>query len=73
MTTDTADRIARLIGLQPTEPVTAEDRADIEVLANAEDRGFRLATRCLVCGQWLVAAKSVRLHVGPKCRKRVME
>jgi hypothetical protein len=57
----------------PHEPVTAEDRLDAKVLAEAQARGFRLATRCTRCGQWVVAPTSVRLHMGPVCRKRVME
>jgi hypothetical protein len=65
--------LARLIGLERTEPVDADDRADLEVLNAAAELGFRLATRCLVCGQWLVAPKSVRLHIGPKCRKRAAQ
>jgi Family of unknown function (DUF6011) len=52
------------------EPLTAEDRADIDVLIAAAERGFRLATRCTRCGQWLVAPSSVRAHMGPVCRGR---
>lgn len=52
------------------EAPTSEDRADAQVLADAADRGFRLAVRCLDCGHWLTRANSVRLHRGPKCRAR---
>jgi hypothetical protein len=52
------------------EPVTAEDRADIDVLIAAAQRGFRLATRCTRCNQWLVAPSSVRAHLGPVCRAK---
>jgi hypothetical protein len=52
------------------EPLTAEDRADVDVLIKAAERGFRLATRCLRCNQWLVAPSSVRLHLGPVCRRK---
>jgi hypothetical protein len=55
----------------PHEPLTAEDREDINVLIAAAERGFRLATRCTRCGQWLVAPSSVRAHIGPVCRQRV--
>jgi len=54
----------------PREPLTAEDRADLAVLEAAAQRGFRLATRCIRCGQWLVAPTSVRAHLGPVCRTR---
>jgi hypothetical protein len=54
------------------EPLTAEDRADLEVLIAAAERGFRLATRCTRCGQWLVAPSSVRQHLGPVCAKRLV-
>lgn len=53
------------------EPLTAEDRADVDVLIAAAERGFRLATRCTRCNQWLVAPSSVRRHLGPVCRSKV--
>lgn len=53
------------------EPLTAEDRADFDVLLAAAERGFRLATRCTRCNQWLVAPSSVRAHLGPVCRARL--
>ncbi|WP_099319530.1 DUF6011 domain-containing protein [Mycobacterium ostraviense] len=49
------------------DPLSAEDRADLDVLIAAAERGYRLATRCLRCGQWLVAPSSVRRHLGPVC------
>jgi len=52
--------------------LTAEDRADLAVLEAAAQRGFRLATRCIRCGQWLVAPSSVRAHLGPVCRARAV-
>ena len=57
-------------GHDPDEPLTAEDRADFDVLIAAAERGFRLATRCLRCNQWLVAPSSVRAHLGPVCRMK---
>ncbi|WP_420845334.1 DUF6011 domain-containing protein [Mycobacterium lentiflavum] len=53
------------------EPLTAESRADIDLLIAAAERGFRLATRCTRCNQWLVAPSSVRAHLGPVCRAKV--
>lgn len=61
----------RQLGLQRHEPLTAEDRADLDVLAAAAERGFRLAVRCTRCNQWLVAPTSVRRHLGPVCRSHV--
>jgi hypothetical protein len=59
---------------QPSGRPTAdreEDRLDAAVLAEARERGFRLAVRCHRCGQWVVAAKSVALHLGPTCRRKL--
>ncbi|MFC5332872.1 DUF6011 domain-containing protein [Mycobacterium branderi] len=56
---------------EPHEPLTPEDRADIDVLIAAAERGFRLATRCTRCNQWLVAPVSVRTHLGPVCRSKI--
>jgi hypothetical protein len=50
---------------------TADDRADIDVLIAAAERGFRLAVQCLDCGQWLANPTSVRAHRGPRCRARL--
>ena len=52
------------------EPLTAQDRADIDVLIAAAERGFRLATRCIRCDQWLVAPSSIRAHMGAVCRAK---
>jgi len=49
---------------------TAEDRADAELLAEAERRGYRLAVRCVDCGHYVVSAASIAAHRGPKCRAR---
>jgi hypothetical protein len=53
------------------EPLTAEDRADLDVLIAAAERGYRLAVRCTRCNQWLVAPSSVRRHLGPVCQAKV--
>ncbi len=55
----------------PHEPPSEEDRADLDVWVAAAERGFRLATRCTRCGQWVVAPSSVRAHMGPVCRAKV--
>lgn len=54
------------------EPLTAEDRADLDVLIAAAERGFRLSTRCLDCGHWISAPRSVRRHRGPKCHAKAV-
>lgn len=54
------------------EPLTADDRADFDVLIAAAERGFRLAVRCTRCGQWLVARKSVAAHIGPVCATKAV-
>lgn len=55
------------------EPLDAEDRADLAVLHAAAERGYRLAVQCTRCGQWLVAATSVRAHIGPVCRTKAVD
>ncbi len=58
-------------------PPAAGDRIDAELDAQALDaaraRGFAVATRCTRCGQWVVAPKSVALHMGPVCRAKTAE
>ena len=66
----TADPTA-LPGYQRHEPITAQDRHEAAVLAAAAELGYRLSTRCLRCGHWIVAPKSVAAHMGPVCRARV--
>lgn len=46
---------------------SAADRREAEFLAEARALGFRLATRCLDCGHYLVAERSVLRHRGPHC------
>ena len=55
------------------EPVTAEDRREAALLDEAAQLGFRLATRCTRCNQWVVNSKSVSAHMGPVCRARMAE
>lgn len=59
------------LGLQRHEPLTAEDRADIDVIVAAAERGFRLAVRCTACGHWISNPTSVRRHLGPRCAARM--
>ena len=61
-----------LPGYQRHEPVTAEDRHEAALLTAAAEMGYRLATRCLRCNQWIVAPKSVAAHMGPVCRAKVV-
>ncbi|WP_420063900.1 DUF6011 domain-containing protein [Mycobacterium marinum] len=60
------------LGLQPHEPLTVDDRADLAVLNAAAERGFKLAVRCTRCKQWLVAPASVRRHLGPVCATKAV-
>jgi hypothetical protein len=50
---------------------TAEDRREAAVLAEAAKMGYRLATTCLDCGQWISNHVSVASHRGPRCRARL--
>ncbi|HOB50961.1 MAG TPA: hypothetical protein PKK01_16870 [Mycobacterium sp.] len=47
-----------------------EDRLDAQALDAARARGFAVAVPCTRCGQWVVAPKSVALHMGPVCRAK---
>lgn len=38
--------------------------------AEVRRHGARVATKCRVCGRWLVAPKSRAAHEGPKCRAK---
>ncbi|MGC5246434.1 DUF6011 domain-containing protein [Gordonia sp. DT219] len=50
----------------------ADDREETKFIAEAHERGYRLAVRCTVCGHWLVQADSVAAHVGPQCRGKAV-
>jgi Family of unknown function (DUF6011) len=52
------------------EPLTAEDRREAQVLAEAAELGYRLAVQCRCCGQWLTNPTSVRGFIGPVCRAK---
>lgn len=49
---------------------TAEDRADFDLLAEAQRRGYRLTCRCLDCRRWLADPVSIAAMRGPVCRAR---
>jgi hypothetical protein len=34
------------------------------------DGHFRLAVQCDICGRWLTASESKRVHRGPRCRAK---
>ena len=55
---------------RPRDALDAEDRADAELLAEAERRGYRLSCRCIDCHRPLVSPKSVAVMRGPTCRAR---
>ena len=55
------------------EPVTADDRHEQKVLAEAAELGYRLAVQCRCCGSWLVADRSVREFIGPVCRAKAVD
>jgi hypothetical protein len=72
-TTRIADtEFTRLLGLQRHEPLTPEDREDLDLLFKAAERGFRLATRCTACGAWISNPISIRRHLGPVCAKKAV-
>jgi hypothetical protein len=64
--------LTRFYGLDRHEPMDAEDRADLAVVAAAAERGYRIAVRCRACGAWLTNPVSVRQFIGPKCRAKAV-
>jgi hypothetical protein len=50
-----------------------EDALQANLIAEARGLGLRLAVRCARCNQWVVAPKSVALHLGPTCRRKIAE
>lgn len=53
------------------EPRLSADRTDDAIIDAATNAGFRIAVPCVRCGSWLVAAESVRLRMGKRCRAKV--
>lgn len=54
------------------EPLTADERREVELVAAVAELGYRPAIQCRVCGAWLVAAKSVARHIGPRCAAKAV-
>lgn len=71
-TTIGSTNFTRLLGLERHEPLTSEDRADIDFIVAAAERGFRLAARCADCGHWISSPASLRRHLGPKCAAKAV-
>lgn len=59
-----------MFGMDSGLPLTPEDRADMDVVIAAVERGFRIAVQCRSCGRWLVEKESVRYQLGPTCRAK---
>lgn len=61
-----------MFGHAPHEPLTPEDRQDIDVIVAAVERGFRVAVQCQACGHWLSNPRSVKAFMGPRCAARAV-
>ncbi len=57
----------KMFGHAPHEPLTPDDRQDLDVIIAAVERGFRVSVQCRVCGHWLSSPRSVKAFVGPRC------
>jgi hypothetical protein len=66
------DHLSSLIGLQRHEPLTPEDREDLELLTRAAERGFKLSTTCVDCGHPITTISSIRRHRGPHCHAKAV-
>jgi primosomal protein N' len=64
--------LSKLFGHAPHEPLTPEDREDLNAIVAAAERGFRVAVRCSACGHWLSNPRSVRAFLGPRCAARAV-
>ncbi|WP_298442808.1 DUF6011 domain-containing protein [Gordonia sp. (in: high G+C Gram-positive bacteria)] len=53
-----------------TEALEADERREVELIAELLDRGYRIAVRCHRCGHWLTNVRSIRVFTGPVCRRR---
>lgn len=62
----------KVFGHAPHEPLTAEDRRDLDVIVAAVERGFRISVQCRVCGHWLSHPHSVKAFMGPRCAAKVV-
>ncbi|WP_413783407.1 DUF6011 domain-containing protein [Mycolicibacterium obuense] len=62
----------KLFGHAPHDPITPEDREDLDVIVAAVERGFRIAVRCRICGHWLSNPRSVSAFLGPRCASKAV-
>lgn len=62
----------KLFGHAPHEPLTIEDREDLDVIVAAVERGFRVSVQCRVCGHWLSNPRSVKVFLGPRCAAKAV-
>lgn len=51
---------------------TAEERREVELLAEVKALGYTVAVRCTACNHPLVAGVSVARHLGPKCAAKAV-
>jgi hypothetical protein len=65
-----SNALTRFYGHDIHEPMDADDRADLALIAAAAERGYRIAVQCVDCGHWLTARASVAAHRGPRCIER---
>lgn len=73
-TTTTTVDVHQLNGYQRQDGYaapTAAERGELAALAEIRRYGYSVSVRCLECGRPLTQRESVRLHLGPTCRKRV--
>lgn len=49
-----------------------EARREAQLLAELEALGYSISVRCRVCGHPLTTRLSTSLHIGPKCRAKVV-
>lgn len=50
---------------------TADERREVQLLAELRSLGYGIAVSCVVCGHALTSPRSVALMIGPKCRAKV--
>jgi hypothetical protein len=61
----------QLVRATSTTPIAAASLTDAQLLDIANERGYKLACRCIRCGHWMAAEPVSLDHIGPTCRRKL--
>ncbi len=51
---------------------TVDERREADLLAELQNLGYGITIPCQICSHPLTSSRSLALHVGPKCRSKVV-